>query len=77
MKIEKFHGISIKSAKIHNTCDFCVTETHESAESTKQYELLLQIYVFLSPEPLFSWNSAFSLKSNFPAQNAFRAKKHF
>ena len=46
MKTEKFRGISIKSAKIHKICDFCATETHETAESTKQYELLLQIGVF-------------------------------
>ena len=52
--MEEFHGISVKSAKIHKTCDFCVTETHESAKSTKQYELPLRIGVFLIPEPLFS-----------------------
>ena len=46
MKTDEFHGISIKSAKSRKICDFCATETHETAESTKQYELLLQIGVF-------------------------------
>ena len=46
MKTDEFSGISIKSAKIRKICGFCVTETHETAESTKQYELLLQICVF-------------------------------
>ena len=46
MKTEEFHGISIKSAELCKIYDFCVTETHETAESTKHYALLLQIYVF-------------------------------
>ncbi len=43
MEMEEFHGISINYVKIHKTLDFCVTETPETAESTKPYELLLQI----------------------------------
>ena len=72
-----FLGIPMKCVKIHKICDFCVTGTHESAKSTKHYELPLQIGVFLSPEPLILWNSAFSLKSNFSTQSAFRAEKYF
>ena len=43
MKLEEFLGIFIKSVKFHKIWDFRVTETHETAESTKPYELLLQI----------------------------------
>ena len=46
MEMEKIHGISINPAKIHKICDFCVTETHETAECTKPYESLLQISGF-------------------------------
>ena len=35
-----------KLREIHKIYDFCVTETHESAKSTKQYELPLQIGEF-------------------------------
>ena len=67
--MEKFHGISIKSAKIRKTCDFCVTETHESTESTKQYEFLLQIGVF-EPRTTFFVTFCFFTKIRL-----FRAKR--
>ena len=56
--------------EIHKTCDFCVTGTHESAKSTKQYELLLQIGGFRAPNHfrvilLFRQNQTLPRKTRF------------
>ena len=63
--MENFHGISIKSAKIRKTCGFCVTETHESAESTKQYEFPLRIGCICTQNHVFTGNQLFARKITF------------
>ena len=72
MKMEEIHGISIKSAKIHKICGFCVTETHETAECTKPYELLLRIGGF-EPRTTFFIEFRFFVKS--PLSRAKRVSR--
>ena len=83
MKMEEFHGIPIKSAKIHKNCDFCATETLETAESTKPYELPLQIGGFRARNHLFREiqhfreNHTFPRKTDFARKTFLGAKPHF
>ena len=68
MKMEEFHGFSIKSVKIHKNCDFCATETLETAESTKPYELPLQIGGFRARNHLFREIQHFRENYTFPRE---------
>ena len=70
----EIHGIPIKSLKIHKICDFCVTETHETAECTKPYELLLQISGFGAPNHLFREISLFREIPAFPRKTRLARK---
>ena len=69
-----FHGIYIESMKLHKICDFCVTETHETAECTKPYELLLQICVFGAPNHLFHEILPFREIPTFPRKTRLARK---
>ena len=74
MKMEKFHGVSIKYVKTHKFSDFCATATPETAESTKPYELLLQMDGFRARNHLFSEIQHFRENRTFPRKTDFARK---
>ena len=83
MKKVEFHGIFIKSVEFHKISYFRVTETHETAESTKPYELLLQIGGFWARNHFLAKFSIFAQNTLFRAKRVSRekviqsAKTHF
>ena len=66
--------VYIKSVEFHKIYDFCVTETHETAECTKPYELLLQIGVFGAPNHLFHEIPPFREIPTFPRKTRLARK---
>ncbi len=74
MKREELHWIPIKCVKILKIWDFYATETLETAESTKPYELLLQMDGFRARNHLFSEIQHFRENHTFPRKTDFARK---
>ena len=83
MKLLNFHEIHMNSACFLEIQDLYVTETRESAESTKPYELQCQIggistqNHFLDRKIFFTWNTLFEKRYAPPEYYFLNAKSHF